>query len=243
MASEALRFARTSPNAVVLTIWPSATGHAECGETVSRWLAELDVKIVHEETVSITSDRAALLMVMALYAGEEWLESNCWYNEQPLPSGPPEGPWAGAKWKRALCFRNCEGSLSPRIYVLDVGSARGNLWAEKYSVRSKLARASGNPGNSCIHLSDKQTPQVLAQRGRATTAGGMSCDESYAYACARCVLHPGSLAFLNSADAAAADLDSEHFRAAWARYTSWLGDFDFVDDGCEGGWRQAPRFA
>ena len=98
MASEALQFARTSPNAVVLTVWPSATGHAECSDTVSKWLAGLGVKIVHEETVSIASERSAVLLVMALYAGEDWLESNCWYHEQPLPSGPPRAGASSARW-------------------------------------------------------------------------------------------------------------------------------------------------
>jgi len=100
----ALAFARSSPDAVILTVWPSATGHAACGDTVRRWLSANNAQVLHEQTVAIESERAALLLVMALYAGEEWLESNQWYGEQPLPSGPPDGPWAGAKWKQVwLC--------------------------------------------------------------------------------------------------------------------------------------------
>ena len=61
-----------------------------------------------------SSDLAELGLVMALYDGEDWIESNCWYAEQPLESGPPPGPCAGAKWKRALCFR---GNSPPRALV------------------------------------------------------------------------------------------------------------------------------
>ena len=53
-----------------------------------------------------------------------------------------------------------------------------------------LARASGNPGNSCIHITDEQTEGVLsaARAGARARASGMACDDSYAFACARALL-------------------------------------------------------
>jgi hypothetical protein len=88
----AMRFCSTSPSAVVLTVWPSGTG--ELAEVV-KWIAKTKARIVHSCSVDIASRRAALLLVMALYEGEDWLVSNCWYDEQPLDSGPPSPPFAG----------------------------------------------------------------------------------------------------------------------------------------------------
>ena len=52
----------------------------------------------------------------------------------------------------------------------------------------------------------------------------MSCDDSYAFACVRALLHPDSIAWLNSGAAGLAtrELGSPAFRAAWQRYTDWL---------------------
>ena len=151
-ASAALSFCATSPSAVVLTVWPSGTGHLA---DVKAWLDGLGAQILHSSPVPLATPTAELLTVMALYDGEEWLESNCWYMEQPLPSGPPEAPYAGAKWKRALCFKNSR-SREPHAIVLDVSTSSSSVWSAKYSIRAELARASGNPGNSCIHLTDEQ---------------------------------------------------------------------------------------
>ena len=116
-AQSALRFTASSPAAVVLTVWPSGTGELA---TVRAWLEDSAARIEHEQPVPLKTELAELLTVMALYEGEEWVESNCWYSEQPLPTGPPEGPYAGAKWKRALCFRNAAASRAPHCFVLDV---------------------------------------------------------------------------------------------------------------------------
>jgi hypothetical protein len=147
-AARAISFCATSPNAVVLTVWPSGAGHLA---EVKEWLDRAGVRILHASSVPLASPMAELLAVMALYDGEEWLETNCWYMEQPLPTGPPEGPFAGAKWKHALCFK---GSCEPHAIVIDASTATSSLWTSKYAVRSALARASGNPGNSCIHLTE-----------------------------------------------------------------------------------------
>jgi hypothetical protein len=116
-AQSALRFTASSPAAVVLTVWPSGTGELA---TVRAWLEDAAARVVHEQPVPLKTELAELLTVMALYEGEEWVESNCWYSEQPLPTGPHEGPYAGAKWKRALCFRNAAASRAPHCFVLDV---------------------------------------------------------------------------------------------------------------------------
>ena len=121
-----------------------------------------------------------------------------------------------------------------------ISSRRG-----RYAVRRSLAQLSGNPGNSCIHLTDKQDEGVLAayrSGARRRLAGGMACDDSYAYACARALLHPASVAWLNS-DAAGLALGSSAFRRAWGRYTAWLHEppdssedeaFSAAPDFCDG---------
>lgn len=217
----ALTFASTSPAAVVLTVWPSGTGELTA---VREWLDRTSTAVVLEQQVKLKSELSELLLVLALYDGEAWLESNCWYAEQPLPTGPPSGPYAGAKWKQALCFRN-PASRDPYVFVCDTTPSTASLWREKYSLRARLASASGNPGNSCIHLTDPQPPDVLLQRGgggQPADGASTACDESYAYACARCLLHPTSLSWLNGADVAALPLGGDEFRAAWGRYSAWV---------------------
>ena len=142
---------------------------------------------------------AAVPVVRALYHGEEWLESNCWYNEQPLDTGPPEGPHAGAKWKKELCFK---GSLKEEeqdgyvlhIFVVDARNATSSLWTMKYSTRSAMAKKTGNPGNSCMHITDSQSRVIARESGG--NPGGYSCDDSYAFNCARTLLDKDSLSFL-----------------------------------------------
>ena len=124
-AQSALRFTASSPAAVVLTVWPSGTGELA---TVRAWLDSTAARIVHEQPVPLKTELAELLTVMALYEGEEWVETNCWYSEQTLPTGPPEAPYAGAKWKRALCFRNAAASRAPHCFVLDVSPCLRSLW-------------------------------------------------------------------------------------------------------------------
>lgn len=217
-AAAALKFCSTSTDAVMLTVWPSGTGLLS---EVEQWLHGANAKILYDAPVPLTTESAELLTVMALYDGEEWLESNCWYMEQPLPTGPPTGPFAGAKWKRALCYRN-DADHRPHAYVCDVSACGGSLWSSKYGIRRTLANKSGNPGNSCIHLTDEQTSQVLA--GQRGGGGGMACDASYAYACAKALLHPASVSYLNEASADDATLASPAFRRSWQHYTSWLSE-------------------
>ena len=125
--------------------------------------------------------------------------------------------------------------------VLDVSKTTSSVWSSKYAIRSEMARASGNPGNSCIHLTDEQDERVLAayRAGTRQRSYGMACDDSYAYACARALLHPASVAWLNS-DAnglAARELGSQAFRSAWSKYADWLQaphlDLDFLISVCE----------
>lgn len=235
-AAAAMNFCASSSAAVVVTVWPSGTGQLR---EVRDWLSGAGAKICYESPVALATDTSELLTIMALYNGEDWLQSNCWYMEQPLPTGPPQGPWAGAKWKRALCFRN-DASRHPHAIVVDVSDATSSLWRSKYSIRHALATASGNPGNSCIHLTDEQDASTLAayRRGdRAPGAGGMACDDSYAYACARALFHPESVAYLNSAD-----MDAAAFRETWTRYTNWLQEPPMAADAMNGDADLPPFF-
>ena len=207
-SSGALEFCCTSPHAVVVTLWPSGYN---CLARLSDYLEASGGKVLYSTDVLI-EPHAAELVVRALYHGEDWLESNCWYSEQPLESGPPSGPHAGAKWKAALCFRS-EPPFRMRVFVVDAEKASG-LWSNKYSVRSAMSRESGNPGNSCMHLTDCQKDALT--RGRQG-ARGLACDDSYAFHCARCLLTPESLHFLNEhcADPATAE-------AEFGAYAEWL---------------------
>ena len=223
-AAAALHFCSTSTSAVCVTVWPSGTGELAA---VRQWLIDANARVVHEAPVEVHDDAiSSLLTIMALYDGEEWLETNCWYAEQPLETGPPSGPWAGAKWKRALCYRNSK-DRRPVALVADVSEATSSLWASKYVLRRTLAMRSGNPGNSCIHLTDEQDATVLAshRRGERRRAGGMGCDDSYAFACGRALLHPTSIEWINSGAAGLAqqDMDGDAFRAAWRRYAHSSG--------------------
>lgn len=231
--SNAISFCQSSTAAAVLTVWPSG---GTCLNEVHNWLDSTNgVNVVHSSEVSLTTFESELLTVMALYDGEDWLETNCWYNEQPLPDGPPEGPYAGAKWKHALCFQQPDApstKIVPTVIVLEIDQSQASsLWSSKYQVRSRLARLSGNPGNSCIHLTDRQDKSILRQyqdtasRPSSSSGNSMACDSSYAYTCARALLHPASVEWLNSGAnglARCKTLGSEEFRTAWKVYTDWL---------------------
>merc|ERR1712129_509497 len=86
---------------------------------------------------------------------------------------------------------------------------------------SLLAQLSGNPGNSCIHLTDEQTWSVL-HGPRKRLAKGHGCDSSYAFSCARTLLHPASLEWLNGEIVSSLELGSVQFRSAWDKYCDWL---------------------
>ena len=113
--SDALEFCLISPNAVILTLWPS--GGEKCVDMAKDYLKSCGAEIKFYKTINIKS-HAAVPVVRALYHGEDWLESNCWYHEQPLKTGPPDGPHAGAKWKKELCFKSNE--VDPESYVLHI---------------------------------------------------------------------------------------------------------------------------
>jgi len=244
----ALRFARTNPNAVVLSLWPSAIGHAETQVDVARaWLRRAGATILHESSLHVP-DGASTLLVLAMYWGEDWLRTNCWYGEQPLEGlgvpglSRPTGAWPGAKWKKELCFRPGpspgEEAAATRMHVLvaDVGDGdgRSRLWSEKYAVRTAMARDTGRAGNSCMHLTDDQAGIVAGGNGTPRSWGtGTECNASYAFACARCLLNPEAMKFLNYCATEAFvtdnDLQSNDFTRAFDAFCKWLGDRSFED--------------
>jgi hypothetical protein len=152
------------------------------------------------------------------------------YHEQPLPSGPPKGEYPGAEWKRQLCFRNSR-SRDLYMFVLECSSPTSqNLWRDKYRVRNELAKLSGNPGNSCIHLTDNQSEviaQLQASGSLKQIAAGCACNDSYAFKCGKALLHPESLAFLNGKKIGGVSIGDyefgdKDFRRVWRRYCDWL---------------------
>ena len=76
--------------------------------------------------------------------------------ESPLPSGPPAGPFAGAKWKAALAFRE---DAPMHVFVVDAAGA-SRLWSGKYVIREKLRQevrslvvSAGLPRcEGCVHI-------------------------------------------------------------------------------------------
>jgi hypothetical protein len=209
---EALAFCRASPSAVVVTVWPTA--HA-LAHKARAWIEDCGGTVLHAREVDV-GRRGAVATCMALYSGEAWLESNCWYGESPLPEGPPEGPHAGAKWKAALTWRR-DAPLT--VFVVDAAAAGGALWSSKYRVREALRREADALGNGCVHLTDDQASALAAwKRGAAAGGGGgYACDSSYAYHCARVLLDASSVAFLNSCDC-----DAPQYAERFAAYATWL---------------------
>jgi len=196
-------------------VWPTA--HAASG-AVRAWLSDdCGARILHESEVAIPK-RGAVATCMALYFGEDWVHTNCWYSESPLPEGPPKGPYAGAKWKAALTF---SGSLDAplTVFVVDTADTGGGLWHRKYGFRESLRRAVGGLGNSCIHLTDDQSTALCAAGGAAQggSSGGYACDSSYAFHCARVLLDDSSVAFLGAADA-----DLATYAGRFDAYAAWL---------------------
>ena len=146
-----------------------------------------------------------------------------------MSEGRPSGPYAGGKWKKALCFRSHERFL--HIFILDVNKCRENIWLSKYQIRQEMAELSGNPGNSCIHITDDQS-EILAKTANTKENqikyyGG--CNDSYAFSCARCLLNPISVRFLNCDEIDDIELGSEKFNAVWERYCKWLIDLNYQD--------------
>eukprot|EP00668_Euglena_longa_P005434 GGOE01006406.1.p1 GENE.GGOE01006406.1~~GGOE01006406.1.p1 ORF type:complete len:258 (-),score=64.46 GGOE01006406.1:259-1032(-) len=221
--AQALHFCRTSPTAVVLTVWPS--GHSAL--PMARTFLKDCGAVIKYETELKLQPHAHILSVMALYTGEEWLESNCYYYEQPLPGGAPTGPFPGAQWKTALCFKS---DAPLHVFVVDAANAP-QLWQRKYAVRARMADATGNAGNSCIHLTDNQ--QRVIPHHRSGGGGALGCDDSYAFSCGRCLLHPASLHFLNEVGRRI-DLADPSSVPEVQRFTDWLLDPAFVDFTQEG---------
>ena len=213
--SKALEFCLTSPNAVILTLWPS--GGKDCVEMANEYLERCGAIIKYYSTIKLKS-HAAVPVVRALYHGEDWLESNCWYDEQPLETGPPNGPHAGAKWKKALCFKNIEDADWPyytlHTFVVDASKA-STLWSKKYTTRAAMSRKTGNPGNSCMHITDPQSKAL--SMGVHGSEGGFACDDSFAFHCARALFDKNSLNFLNIVCA-----DESKYDKHWDTYTTWL---------------------
>lgn len=256
----ALKFARTDPDAVVLSLWPSAIEpsihHRKESEQIRAarsYLGGAGATILHEESLEIPCEGSLpLLLVMAAYWGEDWLETNCWYGEQPLEElglPRPTGSWPGAKWKKELCFRQVsqagaasfEGEAVMRMHVFvarvpsgnDNSYRRGRIWSEKYSARASMARETGHAGNSCMHLTDDQSRIVNSPLSRKLSGGrGMDCNASYAFCCARLLLNPMAMKFLVDASRTIPrdqDLVAKPFLDRFARFCEWLGDRDLED--------------
>lgn len=286
--ANALRAARTNPDAVVLSLWPSAivpplsSSSTPSQIDVARsYLRNSHVNILHESSIEIPIESSTLL-IMAAYWGEDWLRTNCWYGEQPLEElgmEHPTGSWPGAKWKKELCFRQDglgsttttaaeTGTMRMHVFVAVVGGGDGpgrrrRIWADKYSVRAAMARDTRNAGNSCMHLTDDQSSQIIQIHDRTNEnlsgrhgGGGTDCNASYAFACARCLLNPLAMEFMTECATKLfpkdEDLVSVEFQNVFGNFCGWLGDCSFEDvveveggdgpDGVVRKWNRPPMF-
>ena len=79
-----------------------------------------------------------------------------------------------------------------------------------------MARKTGNPGNSCMHITDSQET-VLSKGKEHGSESGYACDDRYAFHCARTLLDEKSLFFLNTVCANEENIDKH-----WNKYTAWL---------------------
>lgn len=74
-AADALSFCRSSHHAVVATVWPTAA--ASQVDVARDWLVKSGAEVMYESEVDIQQG-AGPLACMALYHGEDWLQTNCW---------------------------------------------------------------------------------------------------------------------------------------------------------------------
>eukprot|EP00943_MAST-04B_sp_MAST-4B-sp1_P008395 g8395.t1 len=230
---KAIKFCQTSEHAVTICIWPSAAN-----ETIIQYVKkclenDIGADIIYETKLYLEPHTSALIM-MAVYENEEWLESNCWYNEQPLKDGKPSGAWPGAKWKGKLCFQEDQPL---HIYVADVSNAKKSIWDAKYYLRSELSKRSGYFGNSCMHVSDDQSTIIAARKQEGVTndrqsiiSHGFSCDDSYAYHCCRIFLNPLVANYLN-VECKQLNLDETNFmeKYKFLQFLEWLKDENVQD--------------
>jgi hypothetical protein len=73
-AAAALSFCRSSPDAVIVTVWPTARSHARAARD---WVESSGGKVLCEREAYVQPS-GAVPTLMALYFGEEWIHSNCW---------------------------------------------------------------------------------------------------------------------------------------------------------------------
>eukprot|EP00945_MAST-04E_sp_MAST-4E-sp1_P005995 g5995.t1 len=232
--AEALNFCQVSKSAVTICLWPSGSGENEVG-FVRDWISgTCGAKIIHEHKLYV-KPKAGPLIMLTLYDGEPWLETNCWYNEQPLETGKPTGRWPGAKWKHRLCFKE---DREMHVFVVDVANAFEDVWSDKYRVRDLLAERTGHFGNSCMHLSDDQK-SALTSDGKLLS--GMSCNDSYAYHCSRALLNPFAEKYLNEI-ADVHDIEDPNFMKTYRfdTFLKWLKDRSGYKDWDEGSGKFNP---
>mmetsp|Transcript_11223 Transcript_11223/g.12346 ORF Transcript_11223/g.12346 Transcript_11223/m.12346 type:complete len:198 (+) Transcript_11223:739-1332(+) len=144
------------------------------------------------------------------------------------------------------------------ILIADVGNASGS---NNNNINNKRGQAldTGHAGNSCMHLTDDQAGIVGRvvtgtnsrnkynnNKGNASFSGGMECNASYAFACARLLLNHQAMEFLvhcattttdgvrvvnNNGDntVPSSSSSSKDFERVFTNFCQWLGDRNFED--------------
>ena len=193
---DAFKFCLNSPNAVIIIVWPS--GGKACVEMAKEYVQACGAVMRYYTLVELAKC-AAVPLVRAVYHGEEWLEF-------------------GSKWKKEVCFKNSGKNNDPEKYSLHVlvadAKSTTSLWRTKHSIREEMARKTGNPGDSCMHITDSQVNELSKAR---CPSSGSSCDSSFAFHCARVLFDDNSLLFLNTVCE-----NEEKVDKYWDKYTDWL---------------------
>ena len=224
-AAAAIEFCKSVPSARVACVWP--TGHSQVN-TARKFLQAQKADIIFESSVQL-EPHANILTVMALYHGEDWLSSNCYYWESPLPDGPPDpaSPFPGAQWKTQLAFRGEPAAPPLHLFVFDAKLCN-RIDSDKYSARSSMATAVNAPGNCCLHLTDDQAEELAKPVAAYAGTIDSGCSSSHAFHCARVLLHPASIAFLNETSQGC-DLGDPAFVARFEKYAVCLASRDTAD--------------
>ena len=81
-------FCRTSPHAVIVTVWPRPR---PSGQRRARWVEDCGGKILHDAEGGHRQARRYSYVPRPVL-GEDWLETNCWYGESPCPRDRPTEP-------------------------------------------------------------------------------------------------------------------------------------------------------
>ena len=156
-------FCRTSPHAVIVTVWPTA--HAQAA-AARRWVEDCGGKILHDAEVAI-GKQGAIATCLALYSGEDVARDQLLVRRGPYRDR--DEPHAGARWKAALTWTQ-DAPLTP-CSSWTHSETGGALWSWQIS-GEQLRREVGGLGNcaSTSRTTRRRRSTAAARAAPATRA-------------------------------------------------------------------------